>query len=189
MCPVNWQLASSIATTFGFLFAVIGLVIVIIQLILQRRQNRLAALDALYSTLDTHEARLDREFIYHASPEHLKLQYLHENSQSANRKRVEETIASLERVAYRIKTKQIPSEDTFNLYGGVILSVAYKVWPYIQDQRQMRAKSPGTHKLQYRRYFEAVVREWARKYAKAIGTDPPSKSASTPSILEAIFKE
>lgn len=187
MTKENWELASWIATTFGFLFTILGLVVVIIQLFLQRRQNRLETLDKLYSTLDTPQARLYRKYIYDAKLEELSMSFLDSDTKKENHKQVEETIASLERFAYRIKTKQVPSLDAFNLYGGVLLSIAYKVMPYINEQREMRAKSKGSHKLQYRRYFEALVREWCVRYAKAINIKPPSRKLSTQNMLEYIF--
>jgi len=91
-------------------------------------------------------------------------------------------------VAYRIATKQIPSDDTFNLYGGVMLSVAYKLWPFIEDQRAMRRNNYSIHKLEYRRYFESVVRKWIARYAKALGKCQPSNKLSTIQMLRAVFE-
>lgn len=183
-----WQLSSWIATTLGSIIAVVALICVAVQIWLQRREKRLAALDAMYAELDTDKARVDRGVIYNAEHEDLRMPGLMNDGEEAKRKIVEDTLASLERVAYRVATKQIPSDDAFNLYGGVMLSVAYKLWPFIEDQRDMRRNTSGIHKLEYRRYFESVVRKWIPRYAKALGKCQPSSKLSTIQMLKAVFE-
>jgi hypothetical protein len=183
----TWELASWIATTVGSVLAVIGVFVIVVQLYLQRKQARLDALSSIYAELDSHEARLAREFIYNTPQEHLSLAHLHSTGQEQNRKRVEETIATLERMAYRICTKQVPPQDAFNLYGGVLLSVGYRVWPYIQDQREMRRTSGVGHKLVYRRYLEKVIRQWVPKYTAAIGGSLTPRNATTQAMLAHVF--
>lgn len=183
-----WELSSWVATTLGSIIAVVALICVAVQIWLQRRERRLAALDAMYAELDTHEARVARGVIYNANHEALCLSSLMKDGQEAKRKIVEDTLALLERVAYRVATKQIPEDDAFNLYGGVMLAVAYKLWPFIEDQRDMRRKTQGIHKLEYRRYFESVVRKWIPRYAKALGKCQPSNKFSTSQMLNAVFE-
>jgi len=183
-----WQLSSWVATTFGSIIAVVALICLAVQIWLQRRERRLAALDAMYAELDTHEARVARGVIYNARQEGLRLSPLMKDGEEAKRRIVEDTLASLERVAYRVVTKQIPSDDAFDLYGPVMLSVAYKLWPFIEDQRDMRRKTLGVHKLPYRRYLESVVRKWIPQYAKALRKCRASDRVSTSQMLNAVFE-
>lgn len=182
-----WELASWIATTVGLVVTMVGLPVVVIQLILQRKQTRLDALSALYAQLDTHTARLARAFIYNAPPERLRLAHLHSEGGKAEREIVEETLATLERMAYPITTRQLPSDDAFNLYGGALLSIAYRLWPYIEEQRELRRQSTLAHKLVYRRYLEAVVREWVPKYAVAAKVPIPSTDINTEELLRQVL--
>lgn len=181
--PAFWEVLSWAATALVFPLTLLAILLVLRQMHMDATSRRLAALDALYSELDTHEARLARQFIYDSSNEQLRWCYLHSPGHEEARKRVEDTIASLERVAYRIITKQIPSEDAFQLYGGVMLSVANKVWAYIEDQRRERAHSTVTHHLVYRRFFESVVRSWARRYARQMEKSPKGTQA----MLQEVF--
>lgn len=183
-----WELSSWVVTTLGSILAVAALICVAIQIWLQRRERRLTALDAMYAELDTHEARVARGVIYSAEKGALCLASLMKGGEEAKRKTVEDTLASLERVAYRVVTKQIPSNDAFNLYRGVVLSVAYKLWPFIEGQREMRRETKGVHKLEYRRYFESVVRQWIPRYAIALGICQPSNRLSTCEMLDALFE-
>lgn len=146
-----WELASWIATTVGAGVASVGLIIVIVQLYLLGKQARLEALDAFYSDLDTYEARLAREHIYKASPDMLRLSYLHDDANTELRKDVENTVAALERMAYRVLTRQLPYKDAFAYYGGVMITVANSVWPYIEDQRTERKENALIHRRVYRR--------------------------------------
>jgi hypothetical protein len=187
MCREQWELASWIATTIGFLFTIIGLIVVIIQMQRQRRQSRLDALSSLYLQFDTQEARFAREYIYNAPLEHLRLEKLHSAEFKDQRKLVEETLAMLERMAYPIVQRQLPSNDAFNLYGGVLLSITRRLWPYIQDQRNLRSQSRATHQLVYRRYLEEAVHKWANVYTKAIGLPRPKRDLSTNDLLVQIF--
>lgn len=182
-----WELASWIATTFGFVVTIVGLPVVVIQLLLQRKQSRLDALSALYAQLDTHAARLAREFIYTAPQERLRLAHLHSESGKADREIVEETLATLERLAYPVTTGQLSSDDAFNLYGGVLLSVTYRLWPYIEEQRELRRNSAVANKLLYRRYLEAAVREWVPKYAAAANITKPSMDVNTEEMLRQVL--
>lgn len=185
----DWELASWIATTIGFVLAIAGLAAVVIQLSLQRREAQLDFLDQLYAELDTHEARLAREYIYKAPPDQLRVHVLHTEEHERERRLVEDTLATFERLAYRIAQHRRPSRDAFNLYGGVLLSVANKLWPYIEDQRAMRKMSKQRHRLTYRRYFEAVVREWVPRYASAAGVEVPGRKLSTREMLRQLFPE
>jgi len=182
-----WELAAWVTTTLGFIVTIFGLPIIVFQLIQQRRQTRLDALNALYAQFDTHEARLAREFIYTTSSDRLKFSHLHSENGKADRKIVEETLATLERMAYPITTKQLPSEDAFNLYGGVLLWIAFKLWPYIMEQREIRENRTIAHKLQYRRYLEAVVREWVPKYAAAVKIPLPPIHLGTEEMLRQVL--
>jgi hypothetical protein len=184
-----WELASWVATTVGFVLAVAGLLAVVIQLSLQRRETQLDFLNQLYAELDTHEARLAREYIYRAPSQHLRVEVLHTDEYELERRLVEDTLATFERLAYRIAQHRRPSRDAFNLYGGVLLSVANRLWPYIEDQREMRKTSRQRHRLTYRRYFEAVVREWIPRYANAAGVRVPSRKLSTREMLRQLFPE
>ncbi len=184
---MDWNLAAEISQVVSAPITALGLLGIAVELVLNRRQTRLQALDLLYSQLDTHEARLAREFIYQAQPQQLTFTYLHEPSHAEARKQVEETIATLERFAYRITTHQIPHQDAFNLYGGVLLAVALRLWPYVEEQRAMRQRNSASHKLEYRRYLEVVARDWVRRYARATGQRPPSRNLKTLDQLRAIF--
>lgn len=182
-----WEIASWIATTLGVILTVPGLFVVIFQLHLQQKQTRLAALDVFFSELDTHEARLARERIYNAGPDMLRLQYLHMEANVDLRKDVENTMATFERMAYKIISNQVPSKDAFNLYGGVLLSITNRIWPYIEDQREMRKGNPLSHQLIYRRYLEAVVRKWIPDYCRARNIKSPSGRLKTREMLQHIF--
>ncbi len=188
MCEVDWDLASKIASTFALLFTALGLFIVIIQLQLQRNQSRLDALSSLYLQFDTHEARIARQFIYNTSPENLRLKVLQSPKLESQRKLVDDTLAMLERMAYPIVQGQIPSIDAFNLYGGVLLSIVRKLWPYILDQRELRSQNTSSHQLLYRRYLEKIVHKWAMIYADQTMLQRPSKKLSTMELLENLFQ-
>lgn len=187
MSRVDWELLSWISTTIGVFLATLGVFAVAVQLYLQRKQSRLEFLDRLYAQLDTHEARLARRYIYLASPDELRLKVLHSPGFEDQRRLVEETLATFERLTYPIVQRQVPSEDAFNLYGGVLLSVAYQLWPYVEDQRDLRRASGRRHRLGYRRYLETVIHEWAPKYAEAASLPPPPKGLSTNDLLHHLF--
>ena len=119
MSREDWELASWMATTIASVLAVVGLFVVAVQLHWQRRESRLEFLNHLYTEFDTHEARLAREYIYTTPTSLLRLETLHSKDRSEDRRKVEETLAMLERVAYPIVMRQLRSKDAFNLYGGV----------------------------------------------------------------------
>lgn len=187
MSRENWELASWISTTVASALAVVGIAVVAVQLYWQRRQTRLEFLDRLYGEFDTHEARLARQFIYEAPADKLRMKTLHSEEQKENRQKVEDTLAMLERIAYPIVQEQVPSEDAFNLYGGVLLSLAHRLWPYIEDQREFRRKGGLRHRLGYRKYLESVVKLWAPKYAATAGLPLPDTNSSTGDLLKALF--
>jgi hypothetical protein len=111
-----------------------------------------------------------------------------EENQDLHRK-VEATLAMLDRTAYPILKGRVSADDAFELYAGVFLSVAFKLWPYVEDQREMRRKSGLRRRVGYRRFLEAVVRNWAVQYAIASGVKQPSSSRSTSEMLAALFSE
>lgn len=93
----------------------------------------------------------------------------------------------LERLAYPICKQQVPPDDAFELYGGVLLSLAHQLWPYVEDQREMRRKGGLRLRLSYRRFLEAVAREWAPKYAEAGGLPDLDVSKTTAELLRDLF--
>jgi hypothetical protein len=152
-----------------------------------RAEGRTRLLKYIYAEFDTEEARQARKAIYDAKPEQLRKDYLHNSQNTKERERVESTIASLERLAYRILNLGVEGEDAFQYCGGVLLQVTHKVWPYILEQRKLREEDPDTHKMLYRRFLEELVRKWVPKYAKEIRREPLSYSPSTEAMLNAIF--
>jgi hypothetical protein len=188
MCQ-QWELLSWIAASISPILTIIGFGVVIVQLHQQGKQLRLAALDVLYTELDTHQARLAREFIYNSGSDVLRFGSLHKAANSDQRKYVEDTLATLERIAYKIVTKQVPSQDAFNLYGGVFLGISNKTWAYIEDQRDIRKKNKAVHQLIYRRYLEEVIKLWIPKYCKEVGIKPPQREMPTKEQLEYIFTQ
>ncbi len=159
-----WELAAFVATAIGLPIAALGLCLVTLQTYLQKKQARRDALIALYAELDTHEARNARTYIYNALPEDLRLVNLKKSPDKLMA--VDETLANLERMAYPIVQGYLPSEDAYNLYGGVLLAISARLWPYIEDQRKIRETQSVGNKLIYRRYLEAAIRKWAKKYAR-----------------------
>ena len=184
---VDWALASQVATTVGSFLTIVGLIVVIVQLSGERRQTRLASLDAMYAQFDTHEARLNRELIYKAEPHRLSFDYLHSEAGAGDRRVVENTLAMFERMAYPVVKGYLPSEDAFELYGGVLLAATYKLWPYIEAQRKVRQVGAVGNKLLYRRFLEALVKEWVPKYALAVGQPKPTAS-STGEMLRGVVE-
>lgn len=185
MCKA-WELASFVATTLGLPIAALGLCLVARQICLQNRQTRRNALIAIYAELDTHKARSARAYIYKAAPENLRLANLKEESDE--RIIVDETLANLERMAYPIVQGYLPSDDAYNLYGGVLLAVSARLWPYIEDQRKMRVEHAVGNKLIYRRYLEAAILMWANKYARDTqATSFKMCGQPTSQILEELF--
>jgi hypothetical protein len=185
----DWERLSWISTTVGFLITALGLIAVVIQLSFQGRQTRLEFLNRLYGELDTHEARDVRASIYRASPEELMLDVLHAPGNEEKRRSVEDTLATFERLAYPIVHKQVPSQDAFNLYGGVLLSIAHQLWPYVEQQREMRKKSGLRHRLGYRRFLEAAIHDFAPKYVRAAGLPPLPRGLPTKELLRRLFPE
>jgi hypothetical protein len=98
--------------------------------------ERSKLLDSLYDRLDTPEARRARETLYILSDEELTLAHLRDRSNERKRRDVENSIASFERLAYQIQTLGLESDDAFELWGGVILQVANKAWPYVLELRE-----------------------------------------------------
>ena len=185
--PVDWNGFALIASAVSSILTPIGLVVVIIQLRHEARQRRLAALEAIYSDLDTQEARLARDWIYRAPVEALRWSSLRENL--PERERVEGTLAAFERLAYKILTKQVPAGDAYNLYGGVLLGISARLWLCIQDQRNIRAQNPFAHRFQYRRYLEHVIREWVPQYCRDASIPTPPKQSSTDQLLASVFPD
>jgi hypothetical protein len=183
----EWELASFMATAIGFPFAAVGLLIVIVQTYMQKRQTRREALATLYAELDTHEARLAREYIYNAPPDDLRFKAVHSPTAAQHRHYVEDTLATLERMAYPIVKGYLPARDAFNLYGEPLLAISKKLWSYVEDQRQMRERSAVGHRLLYRRYLEEAIRLWAPEYAKTANLPVPSESLTTREMLDRIF--
>jgi hypothetical protein len=187
MCCEFWELGSWIATVIASALGVLGLAFVIWQLYLQRQQSRLEFLNRLYAEFDTPEARSARRHIYSQPPAMLRLEYLHAEGKEAERQMVEDTLAMLERAAYPIINHHVPSKDAFNVYAGVLLSLAHQLWPYVEEQRTLRRQSGLRHRLGYRKFLEAVVREWAPKYAREANLELSDASLSTSALLDALF--
>jgi hypothetical protein len=183
----EWGLAADIATAIASVLAVGGLAAVIYQLSAQRREARLTALDKLFDDLDSSQARQDREFILNAPGELLTMAHLHHPKHESERQRVENSLASLERLAYKIHTGQVPKEDAFSIYGGVLLSIACRLWPYVVAQRNLRQQNPYAHRLVYRRYLERVARDWIPQYCDLAGLRRPPESLNTGEMLSFIF--
>jgi hypothetical protein len=163
MTAFGWEEASWIATAIGLPLAAIGLAFSAYVLRKQAQASRRDALAALYAELDTPEARIARNAIYDARPETLTYDYLHDKENEEDRRRVEEMLAALERMAYPIARKQLPPNDAFALYGGVLLRLTRSLWPYIEARRK-RAKPPDPG---YRRFLEQVARDWAVRYKQS----------------------
>ena len=196
MSRETWELISWIATTVASVVAVVGVIVVIVQLRWQAaqlrgqaQQSRLEFLTRLYGEFDTAEARLERAWIYGAPQEHLIMEFLHAKGHEKERAMVENTLAMLDRVSYPIISSQVPSDDAFSLWGGVFLSVAYKLWPYVEEQRDMRRKSGLRHRVGYRASLEKVVLMWAPKYAAEGQRRMPSGKLSVREVLSALFPE
>lgn len=103
-----------------------------------KAEDRVRLLDSLYAEFDTARARRAREAIYNTPRENLRIAYLHLPEHKKERDLVDSTIASLERLSYRVLKLDVESEDAFQLWGGVMLQVCHKVWPYILEQREQR---------------------------------------------------
>lgn len=179
----EWILdAATLLVTF------VGFLVVVVQLRVDARERRLARLEALYAEFDTAPAREDRAFIYGASPATLRLDYLREHP--AERRRVDNTLAMLERVAYPIaRGERSAEQDAFNLYGGVLLAMTRLLWRYVEDEREMRKNNERAQKLLYRRYLEQVARRWARRYARALNQPSPSRALATKPLLDTLFEQ
>ncbi len=187
MGHINWESVSWVATAIAFPVAALGLVVVIYQTHLQRKQNRLDRLSDIWAQMDTHEARLAREYIYSAPASDLRLDVLDKPEFAEQKRRVDDALAALERLAYPIARGRLPEKDAFEFYGGVLLSISKKLWPYVQDQRKMREHSDIAHRLEYRRFLEEVIRLWAPEYANRVGLPRVSTSLSTQEMLDSIF--
>jgi hypothetical protein len=186
--PEFWELASFVATTIGLPIAAIGLFYIAWQTHIQKMQARRDVLLALYVEFDTHDARLARSFIYNAPQDALRLDSLKRNP--SHLKIVDDTLAGLERMVYPIVKGYLPNNDAFDLYGGVLLAISKRLWPYIDDQRTMREASSVSHSLVYRRFLDDAIRMWAPTYARAINLKPLKlKGVSTGTILEQLFPE
>jgi hypothetical protein len=177
-----WEITSFIATTIGLPVAAASVGILVWQSRMQLRQARREELLKLYGEQDTHTARLARSLIYNATPERFR-----EPLTDEDRKIAEETLASLERMVYPIVMGLLPEDDAYNLYGGTVLSVSKCLWPYVEEQREMREKSPVSHKLVYRRFLEQAVRMFAGRYAREHGLTLPAEPAEVPALLNAIL--
>ena len=142
------------------------------------------------SELDTHEARMARKRIIEASDDELRLTHLNSVRGDQLRRDVDDTLATLEHMAYKINTKQIPEPDAFNYYGGVLLAMANRLWPYVEDHRAARLQNPRSHKLIYRRYLEERVVKWIPRYCKegSVNKQPPPTQLSTREKLAYIFE-
>ena len=186
---IDWERLSWISTTIGFVITALGLIAVVIQLSFQGRQTRLEFLNRLYGELDTDEARAARATIYRTPPEELQLAVLHASGNEEKRRVVEGTLATFERLAYPIVQKQVPAQDAFNLYGGVLLSIARQLWPYVEQQREMRKQGGLRHRLGYRRFLEAVIHDFAPKYVKAAGLPPLPPGLPTKELLRRLFPD
>ena len=179
------EMAAFVATTVGLPIAAAGVVVLVWQTRAQQRQVRREALAKLHAELDTHKSRLARRFIYNAGANHLRLETMSDEDTQT----VEDTLATLERMVYPIVMGYLPDDDAFNLYGGVVLAISKRLWPYIEDQREMRARSPASHRLLYRRYLEQAVRTWSKRYARELGVALPPESASTRILLTTILPD
>jgi hypothetical protein len=187
--PATWTDAAAMATVIGTVFGVVGLGAIYWQLRSQVNQTRLETFEAFVRDLDTHEARTARKRILEASEDQLRLEHLNSESAAELRKDVDNTLATLERKAYKIWTKQVPERDAYNYYGGVLLAMANKLWPYIEDHRAMRSANPMSHKLIYRRYFQYVAEMWLPRYCNelVVAVDPPPKGMKIQDKLHLIF--
>ena len=185
----DWELASWIATTLGAVFAVLGLLVVILQLHQQRTRHRLDFLFRLHSEFDTHEGRIAREYIYNAPASELRWEFLHVKDHEAERRLVEGTVAMLDRIAYQIVTKQVPDRDAYDLYSGVVLRLAYLLWPYIEDHRSQRQGSRLRHRGSHRRHLERLVLQWAPRFARQSQASSAAPNASTRDVLKQLFTE
>ncbi len=152
-----------------------------------KAEDRGRRIASLYAEFDTARARRERQAIYYAPPENLCMAYLHMPEHKKERAVVESTIASLDRVCYGVLKLDVGGEDAYQMWCGMMLQVSHKLWPYILEQRELRRKDPGTHKVIYRRYLEEIVRQWIPRYAKEAGLEPPSHSLCTKQMLDAIF--
>ena len=172
-----FELASFIVTTVTFPLAVAGLLAV-------RKQMRRDALTKLFAEFDTREARAARKFVYNAEASSLRLKALElKPDELAD---VEDTLAMLERAVYPIVRGYLPEEDAYNLYGGVLLAMSKRLWPFIEDHRQTRTENRASHRLVYRRYLEEAVLMWVGRYAAQVGVALPA-GASTSVLLNAAF--
>jgi hypothetical protein len=159
----------------------------------EKAHQRVELLDALFREFDTKKAREARKFIYHASPDQLRLEYLVKPDHRDELERVERTLAAFDRLAYRVLSLDIESDDAYELWGGPTLAVAQLLWHYIEDQRLYRMKEGAfwerNDRFLHRRALEKLARQWAVKYAKELGPPLPGENLTTSELLSRVVEE
>jgi len=146
-------------------------------------------LDLLYGEVDNRKMRRARRWIYSAPPEKLVQEYLFVGENIKDRNRVEDAIAVLDRMSYRLRALRIDDGDAYWLWGGATLQTACRLWPYVIEQRQKRSRDQQSHMGAYAGNLEILVNRWIPRYCEEYHVKSPPKGFATYEKLKHIFPD
>jgi hypothetical protein len=84
----------------------------------------------------------------YAEPEELEWSGLQDEGREDDRSYVEETLATVDRTARPILKKQVPGQDAYELYGGTVMRMSYRLWPGSASAIGGRGRQPVEDILQ-----------------------------------------
>jgi len=125
---------ANLATAFVTLFTAFGLILLGVQLWLQRKDQKNQAIAHLFDEVVTPEFRQKLLFVYSREPETLTLSKL---SQS-EREIVEEVTARFDGLGFRVRTGLVPKQEAMELFWDLVVRCSQQLRPHILDQRERR---------------------------------------------------
>ena len=128
--PAIWSVAASITTVLGFFVIVYTVLVALGQLKEMTRTRHLEAMLRVYDIIGSHEARIQRRFIYTqlTSPPY--------QLSSEERDHIEDVSASFDRIGKLIEDGLVPRDMLFDSHCEMIIRCWIKLKPYIIYHRQ-----------------------------------------------------
>jgi hypothetical protein len=166
---MNWaQIISAVAAAFG-------LILLSLQLFLQRRYEKNCAIAQLFDEMVTPDFQEKLRLIYSRSPDELVLARLN----SDQRALVAEITARFDMLGFKARKGVVPKKETIEIFWDWVIRCAQQLRPHIQDQRRRRGRTDI-----YRMDFDWLTRECKLYQLKRDGYDGSTKDLTVDQLLQ-----
>ena len=165
----------SLAQIISAAAAAFGLILLSLQLYLQRRYEKNRVVAQLFEEMVTPDFQDKLHFIYSKAPDDLVLAHL----DSDQRALIEEVTARFEMLGVKVRKGVVPKKETVEIFYDWVIRCAQQLRPHIEDQRRRRGRTD-----KYRRNFDWLAKECKFYQLKSDGYSGPTKDLTIDQLLQ-----